>query len=245
MALTAATYSHPGGATHSTKVTTYAPPFRPPFFRCLENLYSFDPYILAKMRKMSYFDPYFSSKLGKMYSFDPPVVTLVAFRVYERWGAPLSEIWPSTPPGIVTHSASHCNTHTHTCVKQSWASEHGMLVVAGEILCDRFNSLASGRFEKKKIKIDKWFSSKFSDWWFGYLLWNCLLLWNCFRWMSLDLTFHTSTLMATGHCLDQCWPGSMLPSGVTMPQWVKKTILANIIMVNCKDGEHCGTDYKL
>ena len=54
------------------KVTTYAAPFRPPFFRSLENLYSFDPYILAKMRQMSYFDPYFSSKLGKMYSFDPP-----------------------------------------------------------------------------------------------------------------------------------------------------------------------------
>ena len=42
-----------------------------PFFRSLENSYSFDPYILAKMRKMSYFDPYFSSKLGKMYSLDP------------------------------------------------------------------------------------------------------------------------------------------------------------------------------
>ena len=44
-----------GGGTHYMKVTTYAPPFRPPFFRSLENLYSFDPYILAKMRKMSYF----------------------------------------------------------------------------------------------------------------------------------------------------------------------------------------------
>ena len=54
------------------KVTTYAPPFRPLFFRSLENLYSFDPYILAKMKKMSYFDRYFSSKLDKMYSFDPP-----------------------------------------------------------------------------------------------------------------------------------------------------------------------------
>ena len=43
-----------------------------PFFRSLEILYSFDPYILAKMRKMLYFDPYFSSKLSKMYSFDPP-----------------------------------------------------------------------------------------------------------------------------------------------------------------------------
>ena len=41
------------------KVTIYAPPFRPPFFRSLENLYSFDPYILAKMGKMSHFDPIF------------------------------------------------------------------------------------------------------------------------------------------------------------------------------------------
>ena len=60
------------GGTHSMKVTTYAPPFRSPFLMSLENLYSFDTYILAKMRKMSYFDPYLSSKLGKMYSFDPP-----------------------------------------------------------------------------------------------------------------------------------------------------------------------------
>ena len=37
----------------------------------LENLYSFDPYIWAKMRKMSYFDPYFLAKFGKMYSFTP------------------------------------------------------------------------------------------------------------------------------------------------------------------------------
>ena len=59
------------GGINSMKVTTYAPPFRPPFFRSLENLYSFDPYILAKMRKTSYFEPYFSSKSGKMYRFDP------------------------------------------------------------------------------------------------------------------------------------------------------------------------------
>ena len=59
------------GGNHYMKVTTYALPFRPPFFRSLENFYSFDPYILAKTRKMSYFDPYFSSKLGKMYSFAP------------------------------------------------------------------------------------------------------------------------------------------------------------------------------
>ena len=31
----------------------------PPFFRSLENLSSFNPYIWAKVRKMSYFDPFF------------------------------------------------------------------------------------------------------------------------------------------------------------------------------------------
>ena len=87
------------GGTHYMKVTTYAPPFRPPFFRSLENLYSFDPYILAKMWKMLYFDPYFSSKLGKMYSFDPPFFTLVAFRVDGQCWASLSETWLSTPRG--------------------------------------------------------------------------------------------------------------------------------------------------
>ena len=89
----------PGRGTHYMKVTTYAPPFRPPFFRSLKNLYSFDPYILAKMGKMSYVDPYFSSKLGKMYSFDPPFLTLVAFRVDGRCWASLSGTWPSSPPG--------------------------------------------------------------------------------------------------------------------------------------------------
>ena len=83
--------------THYMKVTTYAPPFRPPFFGSLENLYSFYPYILTKMRKM-YFDPYFSSKLGKMYSFDSLFFTLVAFRVSRRCWASLSQTWPSIPP---------------------------------------------------------------------------------------------------------------------------------------------------
>ena len=61
----------PGDVTHSRKVTTYAPPFWPPFFKPLANLYSFDPYIWAKIRRMSYFDPYLLSKYGEMYSFDP------------------------------------------------------------------------------------------------------------------------------------------------------------------------------
>ena len=63
------------GGTHYMKVTTYASPFQPPFFRSLENLYCFDPYIWGKMRKMSYFDPYFLAKFGKMY-LRPPFLAL-------------------------------------------------------------------------------------------------------------------------------------------------------------------------
>ena len=48
------------------------------------------------------------------------------------------------------------------------------------------------------------------------------------RWMSLDLNNDESTLVqvmvwchqATNHYLSQCWPRSMLPYGVTRPQWV-------------------------
>ena len=49
------------------------------------------------------------------------------------------------------------------------------------------------------------------------------------RWMPLDLTNDTSTLVqamawsrqASSHYLSQCWPRSMSPYGVTKPQWVK------------------------
>ena len=48
------------------------------------------------------------------------------------------------------------------------------------------------------------------------------------RWMPLDLTDDKSTLVqvmawcrqATSHYLNQCWPRSMSPNGVTRPQWV-------------------------
>ena len=66
--------------------------FDPPFFRPLENLYSFDPYTREKKhRKMSHFDPYFLSKFGGMYCFDPSLWPFVALRVNMRCWAPLSE----------------------------------------------------------------------------------------------------------------------------------------------------------
>ena len=48
------------------------------------------------------------------------------------------------------------------------------------------------------------------------------------RWMPLDLTDGKSTLAqvmaccrtALSHYLSQCWPSSLLPYGVTRPQWV-------------------------
>ena len=65
-----------------------------PFFRSLENnLYSFDHYILAKIRKMSYFDPYFHQNWVKCIVSTP----LVAFRVDGRCWASLSETWPRSP----------------------------------------------------------------------------------------------------------------------------------------------------
>ena len=53
---------------------------------------------------------------------------------------------------------------------------------------------------------------------------------NALRWMPQDLTDDKSTLVqvmawchqATSHYLSQCWPRSLLPYGVTRPQWVKQ-----------------------
>ena len=65
------------------------------------------------------------------------------------------------------------------------------------------------------------------------------------RWMSLDLTDDKSTLVqvmarcrqATSHYLSQCWPRSLLPYGVTRPQWVKffKKIFKSILRLESFD----------
>ena len=82
------------------------------------------------------------------------------------------------------------------------------------------NSLAPGKFEgnfrhvifKQILVIDGWGIS-------------CKI---ALIWMSLDFTDDQSTLVqvmawcrqATSHYLNQCWPRSLLPYGVTRPQWV-------------------------
>ena len=58
---------------------------------------------------------------------------------------------------------------------------------------------------------------------------------NALRWMPWDLTDDKSTLVqvmawcrqATSHYLNQCWPSSMSPYGVTRPQWVNQTFWKN------------------
>ena len=58
-------------------------------------------------------------------------------------------------------------------------------------------------------------------------------------WMSLDFTDNQSTLVqvmswcsqATSHYLDQCWPRSLSPYGVTRPQWVNTLCLCGSMRV--------------
>ena len=70
---------------------------------------------------------------------------------------------------------------------------------------------------------------------------------NDLRWMSLDLSDDESTLVqvmawcrqATSHYLSQCWPRSLLPYGVTKPQWVKENhVLSYYICVPNKSESH-------
>ena len=64
---------------------------------------------------------------------------------------------------------------------------------------------------------------------------------NVLRWMPQDLTDDKSTLVqvmawcrqATSHYLNQCWPRSPMPYGVTGPQWVN---FLNSIHVRCLTG---------
>ena len=94
----------------------------------------------------------------------------------------------------------------------------------GNMTC-YFNSLTPGKFE----------------WNFRYLILQIILVidgWGiccelALRWMSLDLTDGKSRLVqvmawchqVTSHYPSQYWPRSLLPYGLTGPQWVKKIIL--------------------
>ena len=90
------------------------------------------------------------------------------------------------------------------------------------------NSLAPGKSEwnfryvtfKRLIVIDGW----------------CILCETPLIWMSLDFTDDQSMLVqvmawcrqATSHYLNQCWPRSLSPYGVTRPEWVNSTCLKSV-----------------
>ena len=89
-----------------------------------------------------------------------------------------------------------------------------------------FNSLAPGRFQFN----------------FRYVIFKLNLVnggWGlsdeiALEWLPLDFTNDKSTLVqvmawcrqATSHYLNQCWPRSMSPNGVTRPQWVNSLWLS-------------------
>ena len=84
----------------------------------------------------------------------------------------------------------------------------------------RLNSLAPVKFEWNFRYLIFWIISVIDGWVISSEL--------ALRWMSLDLTDDKSTLVqvmawchqATSHYLNQCWPRSMWPNGITRPQWV-------------------------
>ena len=82
------------------------------------------------------------------------------------------------------------------------------------------NSLSHGRFGWKLTSAIFKLNSMIDGWGISYE--------KVIRWTTLNLTDHKSTLVqvmawcrqATSHYLNQCWPRSVSPNGVTMPQWV-------------------------
>ena len=89
----------PGEGTNSMKVTTYAPPFWPAFFRSVWSLYGFDPNIWTKIRKMSDFDHFFVKMWQNVLSRHP-FWPFVAIWVNGRCWESLSETQPRTPPSV-------------------------------------------------------------------------------------------------------------------------------------------------
>ena len=83
------------------------------------------------------------------------------------------------------------------------------------------NSLAPGRFQFNFREVIFNLTLVNGGWGTSYEI--------AFRWMPLDLTDDKSTLVkvmawcrqATSHYLKQCWPISLPPYAVNMPQWVK------------------------
>ena len=109
------------------------------------------------------------------------------------------------------------------CKRSQWSAAMLLILCSWNIMAsasDRLTHWPLGDFDKK----------------FRQIIFKLILViegWSisceiAIRWMPLDLTDDESTLVqvmawcrqATSHYLNQCWPNSMPPYGVTRPQWV-------------------------
>ena len=79
-----AQWVQPGEGTHPMKVTTYAPPFRPPFSSLWKICIVSTPIFEQKMRKIS--TPIFCQNLTKYIVSTPSFWPFVAFQVYPKPG---------------------------------------------------------------------------------------------------------------------------------------------------------------
>ena len=131
--------------------------------------------------------------------------------------------WINIMKGIIRYSlfksisiiaGMRWNAWNYSVLKSSWIS------IAGDIyMC--INSLAPGRFQInfRQVIFNRTFMN--GGWGISYEI--------ALRWMPLDLTDDKSTLVqvmawchqATSHYLNQCWPRSPTPYGVTRPQCVQ------------------------
>ena len=117
-------------------------------------------------------------------------------------------------PPLIILSVSSC----HLAYRKLYPS---LLQYMDRISLQDFNSLAPGRFQFNFRKVIFKVTVVNGGWGISYEI--------ALRWLPLDLTDDTSTLVqvmawchqATSHYLSQCWPRSMSPYGVTRPQWVK------------------------
>ena len=132
-----------------------------------------------------------------------------------NWNSLPERSW--NPPGL-EHPSQNCG---QLWDYPQWQKKPALWTTGVVYARDWINSLTTGKF-----------------WWnFRYLIFQKISVidgWGiscelALRWMSLDLTDDKSTLVqvmawchqATSHYLNQCWPRSLLPYGVTRPQWVK------------------------
>ena len=100
---------------------------------------------------------------------------------------------------------------------------HSLITIFWHTWPNVINSLAPGRFQFNF----RWVIFKLTLVNGGWSISSEIAL----TWMPLDLTDDKSKLVqvmawcrqATSHYLSQCWPRSMLPNGVTRPQWVNSS----------------------